>query len=241
MRTTYIASTLYRVRRHKYNSAMNTDLHKNEQGAISGSLIAIIGLVVLVIAAGSAAIWAYMNYTDQKNNVDSIVTVAVAKAEKAQFDADFTKFQEEEKQPNRQFVGPDDYGRLTFNYPKTWSLYVAKDVKTSGGTYEAYLNPVLVPAPSPATRYALRVTIEQRDYAQVVKSYEAQIKSGKLTSKVASVNGSDGTLLEGTFTGDIRGAAVVYKVRDKTVTIRTEADTFRSDFNALIQTIKFNE
>ena len=218
---------------------MNTDLHKHEQGGVSGSLIAIIALVILVIGAGSAAIWAYMNYNDQKVNVDSKISVAVAQAEKKQFDADFLKFQEEEKQPNRQFVGPDDYGRLTFNYPKTWSAYISKDVK-KGGTFEAFLNPVVVPPAGSATRYALRVTIEERDYAQVVKGYEPLIKSGKLSSKVTSANGESGTLLEGTFTGDIRGAAVIYKIRDKTVTIRTEADTFRADFNALIETIKFN-
>ena len=218
---------------------MKIDHHTHQRGAISGSLLAIIGLSVLFVAAGSAAIWAYVNYSDQKTNVDSKVAVAVAVAEKKQFDADFTTFQDKEKEPNVQFVGPDDYGRLTFSYPKTWSAYIARDV-SRGGAYEAYLNPVNVPAVSSTTRYALRVTIEQRDYDQVLKTYDGLIKSGKLSSKVTDANGNSGTLIEGAFTPDIRGAAVIYKIRDKTVTIRTDADTFRPDFNALIQTIKFN-
>lgn len=218
---------------------MTTYRHKHEAGGISGSLIAIIALIILVIGAGSAAIWAYMNYTDQKVNVDSKVAVAVAQAQKQQFDDDFKKFQEEEKQPNRQFVGPDDYGRVAFNYPKTWSVYIARDV-AQGGVYEAYLNPVNVPPVKATTRYALRVTIEERDYDQVVKTYDALVKKGDLRSSVVSANGNSGTRIDGNFTKDIRGAAVIYKIRDKTLTIRTDADTFKPDFESLIQTIKFN-
>lgn len=218
---------------------MTTYRHQREAGGISGSLIAIIALIILVLGAGSAAIWAYMNYSDQKTNVDSKVEIAVVKAQKEQFDKDFKDFQEKEKEPNRQFVGPDDYGRVTFNYPKTWSSYIARDV-ARGGVYEVYFNPVAVPPISASERYALRVTIAQTDYDQAVKSYESLVKKGDLRSSVVSANGNSGTRIDGNFTKDIRGAAVIYKIRDKTVTIRTDADTFKPDFESLIQTIKFN-
>lgn len=213
--------------------------HTHETGAVSGSLIAIIALIVGILAAGSAAIWAYMNYMSQKTNVDSIVAVEVAEAKKTQFDEDFKKFQEEEKQPNRQFVGPDDYGRLTFNYPKTWSVYVARDV-TKGGTFEAYLNPVSVPPIASTTRYALRVEIINRDYEDIVRGYDSLVKRGELKSSPVSVNGNSGTRLDGNFTKEIRGSAVVYKVRDKTIVLRTDANAFKNDFEALIKTITFN-
>ncbi len=220
---------------------MTTMRNKGEYGGVSGSLIAIIGLVILVVVAGSLAIWAYLNYTEQKTNVDGKVSLAVAEAKKEQGDIDEAKFAEREKEPNRQFVGPDDYGRLTFNYPKTWSVYVAKDVSTSGGTYEAYLNPVTVPPVSSIQQYGLRVTIEQRDYDAVIRSYEALVKKGDLRSSATSANGNDGTRMDGSFTRDIRGAAVIYKIRDKTVTLRTDADTFKPDFENIIKTIKFNQ
>lgn len=51
-----------------------------EKGAVSGSLFAIIALVLLVIVFGSFSIWAYMNYMDQKNNVDTKVADATAAA-----------------------------------------------------------------------------------------------------------------------------------------------------------------
>jgi hypothetical protein len=219
---------------------MTTYKRKNEFGGVSGSLIAIIGLVVLVLGAGSAAIWAYVNYNEQKTNVDGKVDLAVAQAKKTQADTDEVKFAEREKEPNRQFVGPDDYGRLTFTYPKTWSAYIAKDVTKGTGDYEGYLNPVTVPPVSTTQQYSLRVLIEQKDYGQVVKTYDALVKKGDLKSSATSANGQNGTRLDGSFTKDIRGAAVIYKIRDKTVTLRTDADTFKPDFENIIQTIKFN-
>jgi hypothetical protein len=220
---------------------MNTYQHKNEQGAVDGSLIAIIGLIILVVIASSLAVWAYISYTEQKTNVDGKINLAIATAKKEQGDADEEKFTEREKEPNRQFVGPDDYGRLTFNYPKTWSVYEATDVTGGdGGTYEAYLNPVSVPSVSDSQQYGLRVTIEQEAYEQVVKSYESLVKKGDLSTSPASANGHSGTRLDGSFSKDIRGSAVIYKIRDKTVTLRTDADTFKPDFDFIIKSIDFN-
>jgi hypothetical protein len=219
---------------------MNTYRHKNEQGGISGSLIAIIGLVVLVLGAGSTAIWAYVNYNQQKTDVDGKIALAQAEAKKDQADVDEQKFAEREKEPNRQFVGPENLGRLTFSYPKTWSVYVA-DNGAEGSTYHTYLNPVVVPPVTEKQQYALRITIEQKDYDQVVKTYQEKVKKGDLRSSATSANGHNGTRLDGTFSKDIRGAAVIYQIRDKTVTLRTDADTFKPDFEALIKTLDFNQ
>jgi hypothetical protein len=219
---------------------MSQKIHKHELGNISGSMLAIIGLIVLVLATGGMAIWAYINYNEQKSNVDAKIDLAKAEARKEQGDQDEAKFAEREKEPNRQFVGPDDYGRLTFDYPKTWSVYVARDV-SRGGTYEAYLNPITVPPVSSTQQYALRVTIEEKDFDQAVKIYEGLVKKGDLRTSAVSANGNNGTRLDGNFTKDIRGSAVMYKIRDKTVTIRTDADTFKPDFENLIKTINFNQ
>lgn len=219
---------------------MNSNTHIHERGAVSGLLIATIGLTILVIAAGSVAIWAYMNYTDQKTNVDTKIDAAVATAKKEQGDEDEKKFTARDQLPYRQFTGPDDYGRLTFDYSKQWSVYVAKDAAT-GGTYEAYLNPGVVPPVSPQAHYALRVTIEDREYDSALATYDTLVKKGDLRSSAISANGVNGTRLDGNFSKDVRGAAVIYKIRDKTVTLRTDADTFKPAFDMLIKTIKFNQ
>jgi len=202
-------------------------------------IIAVIFIVTTVLALGAGG-WALYNYFDQKDNVDAKVSVAVIDAVKVQADKDAADFLEKEKQPNRQFAGPDDYGRLSFDYPKTWSIYVDQDA-TSGDRYVSYFNPVSVPPVSDKTQYALRVTIEQKDYEKVLAGYDSLVKKGDLKSSAVKADGTDGTRLEGNFTKDIRGSAVVFKIRDKTVTVRTDAETFRGDFDALIETITFNK
>jgi hypothetical protein len=212
-----------------------------QRGAISAWMITSIFLIAAVVATGSATVWAYVHYFNEKNTVDTQVDTAVAIATKKQADADALQKQKEDKLPNRTFVGPDDYGSLSFDYPKTWSVYVDKDGSAAGTAYTAYLNPISVPPVSLTTQqFALRVIIEQKDYNTVIASYASLVKSGQLTSSPVKVGGQDGTRLDGNFTKDIRGSAVIFKIRDRTVTIRTDADTFDTDYNALITTIKFN-
>ncbi len=221
---------------------MKIPKRRNETGAVNSLLLSTIGLAILVVVFAGLAVWAYINYTNQKTNVDGRIASEVATAKKAQADSDAIRFEAADKLPNLAFVGPDDYGRLTFDYPKNWSLYVDKDISTGGTTYAAYLNPGGVPSVSGAltTQYALRVTIESKDYDKVVAGYESFVKSGALRSSAVSVGGNNGTRLDGNFTKDIRGSAVIYKIRDKTATLRTDADTFKPDFENLIKTIKFN-
>ncbi|MEI7539207.1 MAG: hypothetical protein WCJ36_00340 [Candidatus Saccharibacteria bacterium] len=212
----------------------------HEDGFSNSWMVATISLIVAVAILAGLAVWSFVNYNDQKNNVDIKVSSAVASAKKTQADSDETKFAQREKEPNRQFVGPDDYGRVTFDYPKTWSVYINKDA-SDGDTYEAYLNPITVPPVSSTQQFALRVTIEQRDYDTAITSYDSLVKKGELKSSSVTVGGVVGTRLDGKFSDDIRGSAVIFKIRDKTLTIRTDADTFKADFDTIITTIKFNQ
>lgn len=211
-----------------------------DKGLISGWMMATIGLIILSVALSGFGIWSFMNYSDQKTNVDTKVSAAVAAAKKSQADTDEAKFTEREKQPNRQFVGPDDYGRVTFDYPKTWSVYISKDA-SGGGNYEAYLNPITVPPVATSQQFALRLVIQQLDYDKVVSSFDSLVKNGSLKSSNIKANGVNGVRLDGSFTKDIRGVEVIFKIRDKTLTLRTDANTFLNDFDALVQTIKFNQ
>lgn len=203
-------------------------------------LILTIVFITTTLAAAGVGVWAYMNYLDQKDNTDAKISTAVTAGVKERADKDAADFLEKEKQPNRQFAGPDDYGRLSFDYPKIWSIYVNKDASASD-TYEAYFNPVSVPPVKANTQYALRVIIEQKDVEKVIATYDGLVKKGDLKTSAVKADGTDGTRLEGNFTKDIRGMAVVFKIRDKTVTIRSDAETFRGDFDALVSTITFNK
>ena len=210
-----------------------------ELGAANTWLIVGIIFIATTVLVGGGLTWALINYFDQKDNVDTKVSTAVTSAVKDQADKDAVQFQAEDKKPNRQFVGPEDFGELRFDYPKTWSVYINKGA-TAGGSYEAYLNPVAVPTVSDETQYALRVKIETIDYDKVLATYQPLVKKGDLKSSTIKANGQDGTRLDGSFTKNIRGSAVILKVRDKTITLRSDADTFKGDFDALVTTIKFN-
>lgn len=213
----------------------------SQRGAIGAPTLAIIGLSVFTVAFAGLSIWAYMNYRDQKDNVDSKVSSAVAEAEKNLGDKLEKAFVEREKEPLKSFAGPSDYGTLGFKYPKTWSVYVSND-GTKGTGYEAFFSPSVVPSvDADSSRYALHVAIVDDSYEDVLDDYSSLVKKGDLKTTATKANGQDGTRLDGNFSKDIRGAAVVYKIRDKTAIIQTDADTFKPDFDALIQTITFVE
>ena len=210
-------------------------------GRIKPHTLVIIGLIVLFIGAGSFGIWAFLQYQDQKTDVDGKISVAVLEAKGEQAAEDQKYFDERDKEPNRQFVGPSDYGRVTFDYDKRWSVYEASDVGGGSGDYEAYFHPLVVQQIKSDNRYALRVTIENASYEDVLKDYEGEVEDGELKSSPVSADGEQGTRFDGQFDKNIRGAAVVFKIRDKTLTIQTDADTFKPDFNKLVKTIEFNK
>ena len=216
---------------------------KYKSGEIDIWMIITIVLGVLFLAAGSLGILAYVNYSDQKNNVDSKVSEAVAIAKKEQADEDEKKFAEREKETRRDFVGPEDYGRLTLKYPKTWSVYEQSNA-AKGGNYEAIMNPIVVPMISNVQSYAFRVTIQEKDFDTVNKTFEPAVKRGDLTmSPMATVGVTDttGIRYDGAISKDKRGSVVVFKLRDKTVIVQTDAETFKPDFDAIIKTIDFNK
>lgn len=217
-----------------------TNKNNGERGAVSGLLVAVIALGVLVLGIGSFAIWAFVGYNDAQSDVDGKIAVAVAQAKEEKGNEDEAKFAEREKQPNTKFVAPDDYCGLSFMYPKTWSAYESEQI-TNGGDFKAYLNPKTVPPVSATTQFALRVTIEQKDYDDVISQYSGLIQKGTLVSSSTNSQGKSGQRISGDFSKNIRGDAVIYRCRDKTITVRTDAkDTFKSDFEAIIRTIDFN-
>ncbi len=195
-------------------------------------------LAVLTIAFGSLMIWAYVNYQDQKNNVDSKVAVAVAAGKKEESDAKEKEFLEREKAPYVKYNGSADLGAVTFDYPKTWSVYQAK---IDGSGMEAYLHPGVVPAVVQGQQFATEVKVLDRSSEQYIKSFDTPVKKGDLKSSQIVVNGFPGVRLDGKFSEKITGSQVIFKVRDKTLVLATDATTFRNDFdNIILKSLDFN-
>jgi hypothetical protein len=211
---------------------------KSEAGAVNPLAVSNALLAILVIAFGSAGVWAFVNYQDQKNNVDAKIDVAVTAAKKEQTEKDNKDFVEREKSPFKQFVGPDDLGHLTFQYPKTWSAYVAKSASSS---YEAYLHPNVVPTVNNSTQYALRIVIETAAYDRTLDSFQSLVKKGELKSSIVTISGLSGVRLDGNFSKTLQGSMVIFKIRDKSLMIATDAKVFQGDFdNVILPSLSFN-
>lgn len=211
-----------------------------ETGAVHPLLVSSIILGVLAVVFAGFSIWAYTSYVDHRDNVAAKVEAAVTEAKKEQSAADEKLYLEREKEPYLQFAGPDDLGHVTFSYPKTWSLYIAKN-GSGGNEYEAYLNPLSVPAVTSDQAYAARVVVNNNAYEESLEDFESAVKKGDLKSTPITVNGFQGIRLDGVFSKSRSGSAVVFKVRDKTLIISTDSESFKGDFdNVIVKSLDFN-
>ena len=212
-----------------------------EQGSVDGWMIGTIGCLVLFLIAGALAIWAFMAYTQEKSDVSGKIQLAEAKARSDQSEVERKKFAEEAKNPRIEFVGPSEYGRVSFMHPKTWSVYVPQDGNDRSG-FRAYFHPQIVPSVnSKDSRFALRVEVLNSDYDKVISQYNSLLKKGDVVSSSVEYNGNSATRLDGAFSKELRGSVVLMKVRDKTIRFSTDADTFKPDFQAVLETVKYVE
>lgn len=205
-------------------------------------LISLVSTSVLAIVFIGLFIWKNVEYIDIKDNMDSKIDVAVAEAKDEQAEQLEKEFANREKYPYKTFAGPADYGELTFQYPKTWNLYVAADA-ANGGDYEAYLNPGEISPISKSNINAVRIKIYDMSFEKVVADYQKELerKGSNLKADTITIDGTTASRYSGTLpnTDNLNGYIVIFKIRDKTVTLQTDSVLFESDFNALLLTIHF--
>ncbi len=213
---------------------------KDQRGVSNPLLVMCILLGVLALVLGGAFIWAYSSYIDHKDNVTAKVEDAVTEAVNNQIEADKKDFLEKEKQPYNKLTGPEDLGSVSFSYPKTWSVYIARD-GLRGESYEAYLNPGAVPAVSLSTPFATRLIISNDIYEAYLRRYDGMLKKGDLRSNPITINNLTGVKLDGKFSTTRSGAMVVLKIRDKTVVVASDSTEFTKDFDEIVvPSIDFN-
>ena len=211
-------------------------------GGINISIVIIVILGLLLAGSGTLAIWLFGQYSEIKQTVSEQVEEAKNAAVNEKVKEVEAEYLEKSKQPFLAFTGPDEYGRVSFDYPRNWDLFVAAD-GLDNKAFEAYLNPGYVPPLKSGTgdisRFALRVKIEQTTVEKFLDDYKEAITKGTVKSSVVTLNKHDGTRLDGEIDKDIRGSIVVFKVDDNVLTIRTDAETFKGDFDTLIKTIDY--
>lgn len=213
---------------------------KSNEGLIKTIVIIIVSLIAVTFIG--LFIWMNIEYTAVKTDVDGQIAVAVAEAKDEQANKDEAEFLEREKYPYKTFSGPLDYGQLTFEYPKTWSVYIDKDAST-GGDFNAYFNPVQVETVGKNTINALRVTIRDDSFDDVTAEYQRYLERNDsgLSVESITINGFSANRYTGKIPGtELNGYIVIFKIRDKTAIVQTDSVLFKEDFDKLISTITFN-
>lgn len=210
-----------------------------------GSVVETIILVLVCLIAAAAIVTAvifFMQLREAQTENEFKTNEAVAAAVKETQEAEATKYAEEKKEPRQQYCGPADYGSICFYYPKTWSVYVDADARDNSD-FVAYFAPKQVnPIKEDDSRYALRFTIMNKQYEDVAKNYQKKVEKSEMTYKTWNSDNKkmSGALYEGQIDKQIRGTVLLIKVNDKTVIMQTDAETYRSDYEALIASLRRN-
>ena len=206
-------------------------------------LMKTVGLIVVSLLAvlfTGLFIWMWVKWNDASTNVKGKVDVAVAEAKNELQTKLESEFEEKEKYPYKVFTGPTDLGELSFEYPKTWSLYVQSSANR-GGDYAAYLNPGQVNVVQDDTVMALRVSIKGTLFDQAISDFAEKVRSGDMTLSTTVVNGNNVNVYTGKLDNEYQGIICVFKLRDKTVMLQTDSTSvFSDDFYRILKTVKFN-
>lgn len=210
---------------------------RDMRGEINALLIPLILVVLLFFGAGGFGYWAFMSRQDYKNNVDQKINAAVAVSDQQVSTAKDQQFAQEEKNPLKTYTGPEAFGTLKVQYPKTWSAYVAEE-DSSNTPIDGYFYPDVVPdITNQSTAFALRVQVEQQSYDQILQNYQSNVEAKTVSATpyaLPNVPKVVGVLLTGAIQPQKQGSMVVLPLRNQTLEIWTESAAFSDDFNNII-------
>ncbi len=205
-----------------------------ERGSVA-TVVTMVLLCVFLLGALGFGGWAFTSRQDYKNNVDAKIKTAVAANAKVVQAQDAAEYAEAAKSPLKTYTGPEAYGSVSLQYPKTWSGYV---VTAAGQPLDAYFNPDVVPSVADQKSvFALRVQVVATSYSQTLAQYQSLQKQGKVTVApyaLPKVAGTVGVRIDGQITSTKQGSVVVLPVRDKTLKLWIESNQFVADFNQII-------
>jgi hypothetical protein len=218
-------------------------LNHNQDGQSSGLVISMILVSILFVVALIFGFWAYSSRQDYKNNVQGKINTAVTAADAKQQAVDNTTYNQKYKYPLNTYDGPEAYGSIVMQYPKSWSGYLNVDGSNSqqggsGALLDGYFNQGTVPSinDSGAT-IAVHLQVLGQSYSQVLQniSNTQGVTSVVYTlPKLASVVGVE---VSGNLSGSSTGTnetMVILPDRSDTIELSTEGSQNLSDFNSII-------
>lgn len=211
-------------------------MKSRQSGAIQTSTLITIVLAVLFVSSLVFGLAMLVGKSDLQKNIDKKVEAGVAEQSKeieAKKDAEFA---EKEKSPVKSYTSPSTFGTAMIEYPKTYSAYI--DESAAGNApINAYFHPNVVPKDDRNTTFALRMQVIQSPYDTQVKTYDATLKSGKVSVKpfrATKVNGVLGVRVDGEVATGKQGSVILLPLRDKTIKIWTENKDYVKDFDTYV-------
>lgn len=212
-------------------------IKRNQDGAANGLVVSLVFAVVMLVAATAFGGWAFMSRQDYKSNTDAKIKDAVIIAKQEESTAKDKQFVEKEKNPLRTYKGPDSYGGVTIQYPKTWSAYV-QDTGSGSNPVNGYFNPSYVPSTDgQGSTLALRLQVTNQAYAQTLNRFTSLQKSGKVRVTpyvLPKVPSAVGVQVTGEIESNKQGTMVILPLRAGTVIIWSEGSQYQSDFQNII-------
>lgn len=211
-----------------------TLMKHNQYGGISGLAISFILTVIVLVAALVFGVWAYQGRQDYKNNVDAKIATAVEIAKNQQAKELNIQFAHEEELPLTTYSGPQAYGSIVLNYPKTWSGYV--DSSGQGDALvDGYFDPGVVPSISDQSSiFALRLQVLNESYPQILQQISSQSQQGQATITAYALPKLPkvvGVMVNGLLSNQQQGTMVVLPLRANTLELWTEGTQYLNDFN----------
>jgi hypothetical protein len=204
----------------------------NESGVINPLAVSLVTSIVLLVSSVGFGAWTFMSRQDYKNNSDEKAAQAAEVAALQTASDKDNEFIEREKEPLKQYETPADLGSIKFSYPKTWSGYVT----ISEDEGEFIFHPNVVNS-NEDTAYALKVTVENSRYEDVVEDYDSLVEDGTARAtvyKLSKVKSVTGVRVNGAIADNKQGSVVILPLRDKTIKITTESQSFVGDFNKYV-------
>lgn len=230
---------LYPTTPNPYGPAGPTPLTVSQPsgGKPIGLIIALFVSIVLLFGSIGFGFWAFAGRQDYKDNVDKKIAAGVEAASQKITAEKELEYLEREKNPYKQYVGPATFGSVRFDYPKTWSAFISENAVTNSKPIEGYLHPNIVPALQSGTDFALRLEVMGGVYENNIKTYESMAKQGKVKItpfKLDKVQGVLGARIEGEINKGQNDSMVILPLRDKTIKVWTESQSFLNDFDKIV-------
>lgn len=214
----------------------------NQDGAVSSLMLSLVITIILLVGAISFGIWAFSSRQDYKDHADTKIDAAVKVAVDKNSESKDKQFAEESKNPLKTYNGPEAYGSVVLQYPKTWSGYVSEASTGSKDTLiDGYFNPGVVPSvTNPGSVFALRVQVLSRSYSQTMSALTSTQQQNKPRTIVPYALPKVPKVVGVKVTGPLAnsntktGTTIILPLRSQTLVIWTEGDQFLPDFNNYI-------